>query len=196
MRKINKIQPNNEFSDFVKREKPSDWNQLELSVSQITRKYIIEKEQLGLSGYTERKIDYDSSHVDHFIKRDIDKSLSFSWDNLIVDEKEDRYGARYKDSKIRKEDYSEIINPVKERAEDYFYYSQTGMISPKNNLDAQMEEKAKRTIEIFNLNHKSLVKERRDLIKIISSYKSQFDKNNILCYLEGFGFTSLKEQEL
>lgn len=196
MRKINKNQPYQEFVDFIRGIKSNDWNQLDSSVRRNTREYILNNEQFGLSGYTERKIDLDSSHIDHFVQRDDDPKQTFLWKNLIVDEIEDRYGARHKDNKIQKGDYSHIINPVEERAEDYFYYSQTGMIEPINNLDTPMKNKAKRTIELFNLNHKSLVEEIRDLIKIINSYKSQLDKNSILFYLGGYGFTSLKEQEL
>jgi len=88
------------------------------------------------------------------------------------------YGASYKDSHIKKEDYEKIYNPAFHM--DKFQFSFDGSISPLDKKD----DKAKRTIEMFNLDCKVLKNRRRDVFVEANNMISQFSKDEIIILFE------------
>ena len=142
------------------------------NISQIRpklREYILAKEQNNLCVYCEKKITSNPkySNTDHFKTRNLFSELTLNYSNLFVScctgknqKATDIKMARcstYKDSKIQtKEQYENIINPSFEDPRYFFDYLLSGEIIAIN-------EKAKFTIEILNLNQQSLCDERKIL---------------------------------
>lgn len=84
MQKINKGNPPAFFSDFIKKSKPKDWNDI-APIREQLRKYILENEQKGCCVYTEIKIEKDKNcHIDHFHTRNLFKNETFAYNNLLV----------------------------------------------------------------------------------------------------------------
>ncbi|MGL4328888.1 MAG: retron system putative HNH endonuclease [Tannerellaceae bacterium] len=198
MRKINKGEPIEQFTDFM-RTNPSDWrtdfhNKGRFpGLSANCRSHILVFEQDCMSGYTELPIkDENRCHIDHYVKRDINPRLTFSWDNYIVDSNDDNFGARFKDSHIVAADYTNIFNPVTDHAELYFQYAEDGTIEPADNIKESNRKKAERTIELFNLNHTSLVSQRYVIIEVFNAYQDLCDDDIRACFSNS-GFRSLIE---
>ncbi|NOZ91078.1 MAG: TIGR02646 family protein [Epsilonproteobacteria bacterium] len=132
------------------------------------------KEQEGMCAYCESRLkDY---HIDHFFKRDLFPKLTFDYDNLFLSCNCERNCAKFKDRfGLKKEEFFNIFSPIDINL-DEFDYSLTGEILGKT-------AKAKRTIEVFNLNSKSLVEKRKrisyqtmglefDLFEIFGEFKT------------------------
>lgn len=199
MRKINKCKPLEVFSAFVRHKKPQKWSDLPADIGAECRCTMLEKEQKGLSGYTERKLHAGNSdlHIDHFRKRALFNASDyiFNWDNLIVDEHNPHFGADYKDGDNgvkTQEEYSRIINPVNENPHDFFEYMADGEMIPRRGLDALGVEKALHTIQVFNLNHPSLKNSRADVVRQIVMMKD-YGADFVLECLHDGPFPSLVE---
>lgn len=178
MRKIEKRKPIEMFGNFVRRNKPDNWSQLPNEIRMRVRKHIWQEEQLQLSGYTERILDIEdeSTHIDHFRKRAFFPQLIFDWDNLIVAEHSNAYGADRKDNdanfRVRSvNDYDSLIDPVHDNPHEFFSYMANGEIVPCAGLADKDRDKALYTIRCFGLNHEALVIERQTVINAIISLK-------------------------
>lgn len=193
MRKINKLIPPVFFSDFVSKEKPVHWKDCDSEVKKKSNEHMLLNEQNLLCGYTEIYIDNDDCHIDHYIKRSIDNRLCYTWNNLIVAVNDEDFGAKFKDNgpyNVKKnEDYNGILNPVNDIAEDFFQFTLDGIIESKSELELLNSSKANKTIEVFNLNHDSLIDRRKSLALAIKSYKDGgLSNEDIKLYTEGSGF--------
>lgn len=184
MKRINKTTPRF-FTDYVKKEKPRNWEEVSYTIREYIRIFILsglgpnnecmDSEQNFQCAYSEVNIEPDgsSSHIDHYYKRDWFAEKSFDWFNLFVSTNNEAYGAKYKDnhSKLKKEDYDLLLKPDIDDPRLYFKYSFTGEIGILSNNDKSIEyKKAKRTIEVFNLNEKSLVEQRRTVMLQIKAF--------------------------
>ena len=196
MRKLDKGEPVQQFTDFIRRTHPERWEDAK-DESQVWRKHIIEHEQSGLSGYTETPLHLEKSHIDHFKKQSLYPQLVFEWNNYVVDGKDDTYGARFKDNSIRnRADNEKLINPVVEEAQRFFKYELSGKIVPAEGLSEEDNERAEFTINTFNLNESSLVDRRKKIINMdIRSFKGLSDED-VLKALLPEGFASVVEQLL
>jgi uncharacterized protein (TIGR02646 family) len=199
MRRIHKGKPLPEFIEF-KRRNPQEWNEIHVSgLSTKCRETILVYEQDCQSGYTEMPLDEkDETHIDHYKKKGMQEfsHLMFEWDNFVVDSRDTSYGACHKDKVIKNTtDYNTIFNPVTDDVEMYFHYRGDGEIIPKSEIPDTSVVKVKRTIEVFNLNHRTLKKKRADLIKLIDAYPS-LDDYEIKSALNKCGFKSVVEQKL
>ena len=199
MRRINKQQPLFAFTDFVHSHKPRTWEDIDPTVSKESRCHILLNEQDSLSGYTEKLLNLDKGnlHIDHFYKRSLFNANVFDWNNLVVDEHSPYYGADYKDNNREhcvksRQDYNMIINPVNEDPHDFFEYLLNGRIVPKAELNELDTQKALRTIEVFNLNHPSLIESRCDVIRQIIYMKGMTAEEVTVCF-QGFSFPSVVE---
>lgn len=137
MRKIDKLHPIQSFIDFVKRENPTTWDEFDNVVRRETKEFMLLEEQFLLCGYTELYIDDNYCHMDHYIKRSLDNSQCYVWNNLIVAVNDDDFGAKFKDGAngIKNlSDYNYIFNPVNDRIQDFFRYTTDGKIHPIENL--------------------------------------------------------------
>ncbi len=126
------------------------------------------EEQNYQCGYTELLLELDDSHIDHYIKRDIEADRTFDWNNLIVAFGNSNsgvnpdFGAHYKDNryKIKQHEYTEIFNPVEDDVQSYFYYNSFGKIEPLGTIeDERIKLKVLKTLEVFNLEHPSFLSE-------------------------------------
>ena len=201
MRKINKGNHSPLFDNFVTKNSPTNWNDIHAEgdpqkAYEDTKLQILIEEQYQLCGYTEIYInELINCHIDHYKKISMFPKLTFDWNNLIVATMGSDFGANYKDgnSKIKKDDYKNIFNPAIDNIENYFYYTTWGEVTPKTAISELNNQKAIKTIEVFNLNHNSLKNRRKNLISTISSY-GKMTKEEILTALENSGFVSVINQ--
>ena len=196
MRKIDKGEPIPSFIEFVRQNHPTQWEDTK-DVSHTWREYILEFEQHRLSGYTEKPVRLEKSHIDHFRKQKLFNTLVFDWNNYIVDSIDETYGAKYKDKFVKtKTDNEKLINPVTEDASRFFKYELNGKIEVADSLSSQNRERAIYTIKAFNLNEASLVDRRRVIMLTIMDYYKDLSDDLILEALAEEGFTSVVEQLL
>ncbi len=205
MRKINKGEAPQQFSEYVRKEMPKTWEDFR-KCEQHDEVYAACMEQLmheqhGLSGYTEIPVEENANlHIDHFRRRGVFQTPQncFDWNNLIADEHNPNYGADFKDKHIsQKEAYKKLINPVVEDPHYYLTYQTNGQIVAKAELDEKGKERADFTIRMFNLKHPSLVQRREVLIKLVRDYKMcGLTDGEIAESLKEFGFLSVVEYAL
>lgn len=198
MRRINKGEPLAEFSRFLLRYTPSRWEELNGELRYNIRLYILLYEQDCLCGYSEIPLDEEntSSHIDHFVKRDYDHSKIFDWDNLVVSAIDEDYGGKYKDNtyKIKQNEYAQIFNPTKDDMGQYIEYLRDGRIAPRDGIQDAINDKILKTIEVFNLNCRSLKNRRKQLLIELDScsglpkeeLKHNFEKNGFISLINWF----------
>ena len=198
MRKINKGEPLAEFSRFLLRYTPSRWEELNGELRYNIRLHILLYEQDCLCGYSEIPLDEEntSSHIDHFVKRDYDHSKIFDWDNLLVSAIDEDYGGKYKDNtyKIKQNEYAQIFNPTKDDMGQYIEYLRDGRIAPRDGIQDAINDKILKTIEVFNLNCRSLKNRRKQLLIELDScsglpkgeLKHNFEKNGFISLINWF----------
>lgn len=106
-------------------------------------------------------------HIEHLVRRDRNILRTYSWCNLFVSCNNQISCGKWKDCKGKGRNMSVdgIYAPddVHIDVADKFIYSSDGRMLPRK-LD---DEKAKKTIDIFNLNAPNLVNKRRKIIKEI-----------------------------
>jgi len=194
MRKINKLTPLPNFNGNNYNGNCTTWKDFHRSYKSIyedTRWKILIDEQKQQCGYTELYIDnLEDSHIDHYRKRHLSPALTFTWDNFIVATKDNNFGANYKDNNynIQANEYVDIYNPVHDRVEEYFIYTEWGEIEERPG-------KVKKTVNVFNLNDEYLKKRREKIIKLIDGYKrGGLSLSDIKSTLKEYGFKSVVEQ--
>jgi uncharacterized protein (TIGR02646 family) len=199
MRKINKGQPLPAFTAFKEKNPSANWDifhQKAQDVYNDTREMILMEEQNCLCGYTEIPIEeITDAHLDHFLKKSLSPNDTFNWNNLIAATLDTDFGANHKDSKskIKKNEYNHIFNPVEHCVENYFDYNYRGEIVPNKDIEATLKAKVTKTIHVFNLNHESLRKRRALIIKQIDDY-NDLSKADIRDALSNSGFVSVVNQ--
>ena len=198
MRRINKGVPFDDFVKYLDKHKPSKWEELNGELRYNMRLHILLYEQDCLCGYSEIPLDAEntSSHIDHFVKRDYDHSKIFDWDNLVVSAIDEDYGGKYKDNtyKIKQNEYAQIFNPTKDDMGQYIEYLRDGRIAPRNGIQDAINDKILKTIEVFNLNCRSLKNRRKQLLIELDScsglpkeeLKHTFEKNGFISLINWF----------
>ena len=159
-----------------------------------------ELDQDELCGYTEIPLSSGKKHIDHYVKRDIDPNLTFSWPNMIAAVKDYRFGADWKDDHIKRSDYDfskkrykNILNPVIDNFSGRFKFNTDGFIEPSDSDDTIAEN----TITMFNLNDETLKNRRANSMTLARSmFEGGMGKDEILHYLASDGFISSVEYEL
>jgi len=160
MLKIDKKEPLF-FADFIKNKKL--WSDIKNRA--ILNQELL-KEQINMCAYCESRLK-DYYHIDHFYKRDLFPKLTFDYDNLFLSCNCENSCAKHKDSYgLKIDEFNKIFSP-KNINLDEFEYSFTGEIIGKT-------QKANKTIEVFNLNSRSLV-EKRKKISINSQNMMDYD---------------------
>jgi len=194
MRRINKGVPFDDFVKYLDKHKPSRWEELNGELRYNMRLHILLYEQDCLCGYSEIPLDEEntSSHIDHFVKRDYDHSKIFDWDNLVVSAIDEDYGGKYKDNtyKIKQNEYAQIFNPTKDDMGQYIEYLRDGRIAPRYGIQDAINDKILKTIEVFNLNCRSLKNRRKQLLIELDSC-SGLPKEELKHTFEQNGFISL-----
>lgn len=153
-------------------------------------------EQDCLSAYTELPLG-DSTHIDHFRKRSMYPQLTFEYYNMLVDDRNDNYGACHKDhpkTKVRMETFdgkTRIFNPVEENMTEYISFSANGEMLV-NTKDETIAERVRETIRVFNLNHPSLMARRAEMIKnVYYCRQGAMDDDEIRSCLKNSGLPTL-----
>ena len=198
MRRINKGVPFDDFVKYLDKHKPSKWEELNGELRYNMRLHILLYEQDCLCGYSEIPLDAEntSSHIDHFVKRDYDHSKIFDWDNLVVSTIDEDYGGKYKDNtyKIKQNEYAQVFNPTKDDMSQYIEYLRDGRIAPRDGIQDAINDKILKTIEVFNLNCRSLKNRRKQLLIELDScsglpkeeLKHTFEKNGFISLINWF----------
>ena len=198
MRRINKGVPFDDFVKYLNKHKPSKWEELNGELRYNMRLHILLYEQDCLCGYSEIPLDEEntSSHIDHFVKRDYDHSKIFDWDNLVVSAIDEDYGGKYKDNtyKIKQNEYAQVFNPTKDDMGQYIEYLRDGRIAPRDGIQDAINDKILKTIEVFNLNCRSLKNRRKQLLIELDScsglpkeeLKHTFEKNGFISLINWF----------
>lgn len=146
----------------------SDWREVPLDQKTELLK-AMNKEQGWLCAYTLRRIDADSSHVEHIkpqsrCRADVHGS-DLDHSNLVACFPRDgmktayRYGAQLKDS-WWDDDGAAFVSPLQSNCESFFRCGLNGKIKAVRNRAA-----AETTIEVLGLNHDSLKEDRRRVIE-------------------------------
>ncbi|RUM61225.1 MAG: TIGR02646 family protein [Persephonella sp.] len=157
MLKITKKKPDF-FDDLVKDKK--NWDNLRGEEKKIIAEYLKKNEQKGMCAYCESKLKENSYHIEHFRKRSLFPELTFDYNNLFLSCNNENSCGKHKDRYgLTKDEFNTIYSPLYINL-DEFEYSYTGEILGKT-------PKAKKTIEVFNLNERSLVEKRKKIIKSI-----------------------------
>ena len=107
MRRIDKKEAPESLEDF-NRVKHTMWKEIHDEENRHVYEDCLRRcklEQEELCGYTEIPLSSDTTHIDHYIKRDIDPRLTFCWNNMVAAVKDYRFGADWKDAHIQKVDY-------------------------------------------------------------------------------------------
>ena len=187
------------FNSWAKKKKLKKWQDFSARTAPYidayiaTREYIREIEQSHLSAYTEKPLGV-KTHIDHFRKRNLYPNLTFDYNNFLVDDLNDNYGACHKDNnaavtKATFDGTDRIFNPASENMTDYIEFTFNGEMIPKDNPDPKIIKRVNETIRVFNLNHNSLKDTRREIIRLVLSYrKSGFTPADIKKNMEEFGF--------
>ncbi|MDR0972411.1 MAG: TIGR02646 family protein [Prevotellaceae bacterium] len=175
MKKINKGDTPDFFTDYIKQHHPKKWEDIG-AIRQKLRDHII-KEQGNYCAYTE--IRPSQTHIDHFRKRDHFPQDTFNYENLFVSCTSDKYGANHKDRHVKPWDYAKIINPALDDPSEYIEFIYTGVVIAK-------DERGQTTIDMFNLNEPTLVERRKkSLLQMKDMYK-EFDINQIIEFIGEF----------
>lgn len=159
------------------------------------REYIWNKEQSGLSAYTEKPVS-EALHIDHFRKKSMFPTLMFDYSNFFVDEYNDNYGACYKDKSagVTVETYNgpvRIFDPAIENMSLFIEYTLDGKMIPKQGVGYAIGARVRETIRVFNLNHKAIRDIRRDIIRDVITYKKQgFSDDDVKSWMSYVGFPS------
>lgn len=159
-----------------------------------------ELDQDELCGYTEIPLNSGKKHIDHYVKRDIDPNLAFSWTNMLAAIKDYRFGADWKDDHVMKGEYDSskkkyknILNPVVDDFSHRFKFNTDGFMEPSDCKDII----AKNTITMFNLNDDTLKKRRSNSMTLARNMiDGGMNKKEVLCFLASDGFISAIEYEL
>lgn len=184
------------FEDFVRQKKPKKWDDLHRQNLYDSAKGALVKEQECASAYTEEPLLKDHTHIDHFRKRSLFPNLVFDWENLFVDGVSENYGAKFKDKKIKKEDYALLISPAEKNVERFFSYMENGEIVVAKGLFPQDEKRAAFTIKMFNLTDPGLTSRRASVLKNVNDYSAGLSSDEIQIALRNLGFRTVVEYAL
>lgn len=165
MKRIEKQESPSFYSAYINKNKPKLWDDIAPIRTELRKQ--IWAEQGGVCAYTEIRLpDPDKNcHIDHFRTRNLFPEKTFEYANLLVACNLEHCGAKYKDKQIKnKAEYTDLIDPSKEAASDYFDYRFTGKVKPEGE-----SPKGERTIRIFNLNETKLVERRKEALFCLQS---------------------------
>lgn len=182
MKKIKKKEPRF-FDEYIKSEKPETWSDMR-NIKYKIRQYMLRQEQNQQCAYTEVRINPENtvSHIDHYLKQEWYKDHIFEYVNLFTSCNSEYFAAKYKDKNIQITDYQNLINPAIENPADYFEYTMTGYIVPKDPNCV----KAETTIRLFNLNHRTLTERRKEKIRFLQRWINYYSKEMLMMEIGEF----------
>ena len=138
-------------------------------------------------------------HIDHYRKKGMNwpHDVSFDWNNLVVESRNQEYGACYKDNLTRDvSDYNKLLNPMVDYPEEMITYLPSGEMVARDGLNETNIDKVIFTIGRFNLNHQLLKSERETLIGYIIKDYTALSDDEIRSALEDNGYPTVVEYAL
>lgn len=195
------------FNTWAKSRKLHEWSDFSSPHAEYYRAFTAVRDHIAiieqhcLSSYTEKPLG-SNIHIDHFRKRSLYQWLKFDYSNFLVDDRNDNYGACFKDNragvtKATFDGLDRIFCPVTENMAELVTFTFDGTMLPKNNLEQPVTCRIQKTIGVFNLNHNSLKNMRGDMVKIILEYKKYgLSNEEIRNCMEQSGFPTLVDWAL
>lgn len=127
------------------------------------------REQGYICCYCCQKIEKETSHIEHFLPQSkTDAELSVTYSNLLASCGSHQHWPKHCGN--QRENHPVPVSPLQTNCENHFRYTVEGEIIPTNNLELQ--DKAKETIDILNLNHSDLKKMRSEAIEALGIAES------------------------
>ena len=120
--------------------------------------------------YCEESLDVER-HIDHFRPKMRYRELTFAWTNLFLScDSKDSCG-HYKDGAGKlgkgygaaKYDPRDLVDPCIEDPSEFLYFHSDGSVRQRRKLPAEKARRAAETLRVFNLNHTTLMKRRRQV---------------------------------
>ena len=155
-----------------------DYNELRAAEKQSLFDALI-AEQGSICGYTMKRIDRDTAHIEHIKPQSLCRAelqgSDLDYRNLIACYPRNgmkaryQYGARHKDD-WWENDGKDFVSPLYQECEDHFHFDLNGNITSSDIAGAT-------TIGILALNHKSLTEERK---RVLEEFIYGPDKKNPL----------------
>lgn len=158
MRRIIKDEEPEFWSKYIARHPRENYDDLDKTdegkcIRHEIRMHMLAQQQY-ICCYCCKIINADNSHNEHIKPRDKYPNISMEYTNLLVSCK----GITCGEKKDRKFDERYFVSPLEEDCEEHFSYLQNGEIKGET-------EAGKYTIELLNLNEKSLKNSRHSLFK-------------------------------
>jgi len=139
----------------------------------------LEAMQKSYCAYCEAKLKSDR-HIDHFVARDYfgrdlanGQKLIFEWSNLFGSCGLKDCCAHYKDDADNPYsiyDPTQLIKPDVDDPWNFLVFADSGFAEPREGLSASDYQRARLTINVFNLNHTRHVKQRENYFKSIKDH--------------------------
>lgn len=181
MLKVNKKNAPQEFISYIRKENPKNWNDLNdnVTIKHSLRTFMLEEEQHFYCPYCEAIIENEESgRIEHIKPKDLFPNLIFDYSNLITS-----CNSSFSCDQYKGNTWSNLfIDPTQSDPEYYFEYNAFGKIIPNSQLNSSDKDKANKTIEILNLNHKTLTRSRRSYLL----FMTQMNNANLLDSFKNF----------
>ena len=109
--------------------------------------------------------------IEHLARRSDFPQRTFDWSNIFFCCKHNDSCGNYKDNQKIQFNVRDIIDPSLEHPQDFFIFDRVGHISPRTDLTADDEKRAKETIRVLNLNNsKRLLSLRQKAAKAVACF--------------------------
>lgn len=168
MRQLTRPQEPEVLKKLIKQGK--SWKEVQPAERKQIRASLDEMSTRGTNvfcNYCEKSIgESNRGHIEHLVPRNSQPNLSFEWANLFLSCNSKDHCGQFKDSpRATTYEPDTLIRPDQEDPEALFRFFSTGRVEPRPGLDPTSHLRARKTIEVFNLNDKKLVTARSDVAK-------------------------------
>jgi len=186
MLKVNKTVEPSFFTAFKKKNKPANWKDYEKyhEIKGKLKLHMLGEEQNNYCPYCERNIpSKEDGHIEHVRPRAKYPQEFQNYENLIVSCDANETCGKYKSNHF----FDDFINPVEKDPKKFLTFDiYSGEIIPLQGKGESNYQNAARTIEILNLNGKSLLNQRVFFIEMLANMKQDYDENEFCENLRSF----------
>lgn len=121
--------------------------------------------QRGFCAYCECQLQEDNTkrHIEHFIQKDLNPSMTFDWDNLFGSCNNQNRCGKFKDedSEVKNIDLAKVCKPDVMDPSELILFLNSGKVRSKTTLTLEKKEIADNTIAVFNLDGDSTLENSR-----------------------------------
>lgn len=111
----------------------------------------LEQMQGRRCAYCEASLDVFGQHIEHFRNKDEFPKLTFAWNNLYWSCDQNDSCGHYKEHGAGTYEIDLIIDPCIDDPDRFFRFRSNGTIDILSELSSQDEERASKTLKVFNL---------------------------------------------